>query len=187
MKKILIGFVVFGACCITSVAQSVYSSNNGKASFSSYAPLEDIYAESNKLTCAINTGTKKVVAILKISTLKMENSLQQEHLNEKYLESHKFPKATFSGIIQEEVDWKKDGVYNVKAVGDLLIHGIGKKRTVDIVITIKDGVISTSAKFKVKVAEHDVDIPKLVMQKVAEEVDVEMSATYELYVPKKKK
>ena len=183
MKKLILALGVLIGFSITGNSQ-IYMGKAGKASFSSHAPLEDIYAESNVCTAAINTKSNDISVKLKITTLKMENSLQQEHLNEKYLESHKFPYASFKGKIEGDIDWTKDGVYDVKVNGNLLVHGIGRARTLDAKITIEKGQISAKAAFDITVKDHEVEIPKLVFQKVAEVVQVEIDIPLEPYQKK---
>ena len=180
MKKHFI-LILFGVFSMFQVkAQDIYMSKEGVISFLSEAPLENIFAESKELSSAINIKTNKISCKVKITTLKMENSLQQEHLNEKYLESHQFPHATFTGDILNGVEWTRDGEYPVQVKGILKIHGVDQERTIDGVITIVNGVISVESTFNVKVENHDVTIPKLVFQKVAEEVEVKLKAIYQL-------
>jgi len=184
MKKILIILTGVFVFILNINAQDVLKSSKGTISFFSHAPLEDIVAESDKLAGAINTKTGAVAVFVKINTLEMENKMQQEHLNEKYLESDKYPKAAFKGVIEGNIIWNKDGEYYVKAKGNLDIHGTSLERVIPITVTIKNGVVSSTSKFKVKVADHKVEIPSLVFKKVAEEVEITLNATF---IPYEKK
>jgi polyisoprenoid-binding protein YceI len=100
----------------------------------------------------------------------------QEHFNEKYMESEKFPLSQFRGTIQEKIDLKVAGTYQVTVKGKLTIHGVEQERTITGTITVKDGKITVQSKFKIKVADHKIEIPSLVATKIAEELDVEVNA-----------
>ena len=161
---------------VFTVNAQIFSTNKGIVSFNSHAPLEDIFAESKTLNAAINTTTKMVAAKIKINTMTFENSMQQEHFNEKYMESDKFPIGQFSGTITDDVDLTKEGVYNITAKGKLMLHGVGRDREIQLKITVSAASVSVETSFKVKVEQHKIQIPKLVFQKVAEEVEVKMEA-----------
>lgn len=148
-----------------------YMSKTGKVSFSSDAPMELINAESNKLTGILKAADKKFAFSINITSFQGFNSdLQREHFNENYMESEKYPKATFSGKIVENVDFTKDGTYKVNAKGKLTIHGVTVERTIPATITTKGGVSTINTKFTVKLVDHKIEIPTVVMKKIAEEI-----------------
>lgn len=171
---------------ITSLAQPVYMAKEGSASFFSKAPLEDIEATSNSVNSVLNTSNGEVVFIIPITSFKFEKALMQEHFNENYMESGTYRDARYKGKINEPVDFTKDGTFNVTTSGTLNIHGVDQQRTVDGIIVVKDGVAKLDSKFKVKLADHNIKIPKVVMQNIAEEVDVTIAATYVPHVTQKK-
>jgi len=105
--------------------------------------------------------------------------LMQEHFNENYVESEKFPVATFKGKINEKVDYTKDGDYKVTVTGKLNLHGVEKDRTIDGLVSVKGAVISTSSSFKIKFADHNVVIPRLYSGIIPEDTDVKLDATLE--------
>jgi polyisoprenoid-binding protein YceI len=96
----------------------------------------------------------------------------QEHYNENYMESEKFPYATFKGKISETIDYTKDGTHNVTMVGTLDMHGVELPRTVTGTVTVKGGTISMDSKFEVKVADHKIKVPSLYVEKIAENIQV---------------
>ena len=178
MKKLIIGAIALSMSVFTN-AQDVWKTSKGSTiSFFSHAPLEDIFAESDKFSGAINTKTNAVAVFVKVNTLQFENKLQQEHYNEKYMESDKYPKASFKGKIDGVSDWTKVGEYEAKATGTLDIHGVALERTIPIKITISKNGIKASTKFKVKVEDHKVKVPELVFNKVAEEVEIKINADF---------
>lgn len=158
-------------------SQLVYSVNSGSISFTSDAPLEMIKASSNELRGKIDAAKKTFAFTIKVATFKGFNSpLQREHFNENYLESNKYPDAFFSGKIIEDIDFSKDGVYSVRAKGNLNIHGIAKERIIKSDLVIKGGTINIKTNFTVLLAEHNIPIPKIVNEKLASEIKVEVKA-----------
>ena len=120
---------------------------------------------------------RTIPATVTIKGFTFEKKLMEEHFNEKYMESDKYPYATFTGKINEAVDYKKEGTYKVTITGKLNIHGVEKERTIDGTLTIKGGEISLDSKFNVALKDHKVEIPTLVAQNIAEVVEVTIKAT----------
>lgn len=168
--------LITSLCLITLCGQAqIFTSNDGEISFFSKTPLEDISAVSKKAQGAINGTTKDLVFKVNITTFKFPNGLMEEHFNENYMESEKYPYGQFKGKIQEAVDLTKDGTYNVTAVGLLNIHGVEVKKTISGTITVAGGKATLKAKFQVPLAEHNIERPKVVMVKIAEIIDVSVN------------
>lgn len=150
-----------------------------EVSFYSYTPVENISARTTSVTEVINVGTGDFVFKIGIKTFDFPNDLMEEHFNENYLESNKYPNATFNGkyTATTPVDIKKDGTYPVTATGIVEIHGVKQNRTIPAVITVKNGVASLESKFKVKLADYKIDVPTVVFAKIAEEIDVQIKST----------
>ena len=147
--------------------------------------MENIEAMNKKSSSLLNTKTKQLVFQVPIGAFEFEKDLMKEHFNENYMETEKFPKATFNGTILDGASFDKDGIYPTKVVGKFTVHGVEKERTMEGEIVIKDGVISLNAKFTVLLSEHNVDIPKVVVKNIAEEVLVKVKAEYKPYEKKK--
>ena len=127
---------------------SIFNISKGNISFSSDAPLELIRASSNELKGLIETDKKQFAFSIKIRSFKGFNSgFQKDHFNENYLESDKYPDATFSGKIIEDVDFTKNNTTTVRAKGILTVHGVPKERIIKSDMTIKNGTISYQIKF----------------------------------------
>lgn len=155
----------------------VFTCENGKVGFKSDAPLEVIQAKSNKLRGAIDTTKQTFAWTVEIKTFEGFNSpLQREHFNENYMESKKYPKASFAGKIIESVDFHKEGTYSVRAKGKLNIHGVEKERIIKSQMEIKGKKIRVHATFTVPLTDHNITIPKVVYQKIAEEIEVTVDA-----------
>lgn len=154
-----------------------YKVSTGSISFKSDAPLELIKAQSKELKGIIVTEKKQFAFIVNIKSFKGFNSpLQQEHFNENYLQSNKFPTASFEGKIIEDIDFAKDGVYSVRTKGNLTVHGVVQERIIKSDLTIKNSNISIRSTFTVLLADHDIPIPKVVYEKLASEIKVEVKA-----------
>ncbi|HVI46921.1 MAG TPA: YceI family protein [Chitinophaga sp.] len=168
-------------CLLLSVqawTQDVYTCRNAQLSFFSSAPLEDIEAKTDKGVSAINIKTKAIYFKVPISSFEFKKKLMQEHFNENYLESDKYPFAEFKGNISNDVDFSKDGTYNVTVSGTLNIHGVGKQYQEKGAVTVQGGRITTTSTFNVSIADHKVSIPRLVIKNVAEVVAVTVNAVY---------
>ena len=156
---------------------SIFNITKGNISFSSDAPLELIKAESNELKGLIETEKKQFAFSIKVKSFKGFNSaFQKDHFNENYLETDKYPDATFSGKIIEDVDFTKNGILSVRAKGILTVHGVPKERIIKSDMTIKDGAIFIKANFTVLLADHNIPIPKVVHEKLASEIKVEVNS-----------
>lgn len=144
------------------------------ANFYSKAKLEDISAANKQVTMLINTATQAVAVKVPVRSFEFEKALMEEHFNENYLESEKFPEATFSGKISEStpVDWKKDGTSEVNVEGKLTLHGVTKSITEKATITIKGETISVTCKFQVKLADYGIKNDKL--ENIAEQINIEI-------------
>ena len=184
MKKTIIAILALLTVGLTTVnAQGKYFTRNGYIKFYSHAPMEDIEAHNRQVTSFLDTDNGELVFSVLMKSFQFEKALMQEHFNENYVESDKYPKATFKGKIlnPESVDFKKDGVYTVKVEGDMTIHGVTNKVTTDGTITVKGGKVMANAKFPIAVADYKIEIPAVVRDNIAKEVEVTVDMTYEPY------
>ncbi|MEO8148153.1 MAG: YceI family protein [Bacteroidia bacterium] len=155
------------------IGQTIYNTDSGLVKFNSYAALEIIKASSNKLTGILDAGKKTFAFDVNINSFQGFNgSLQREHFNENYLETNKFPTATFAGKIIEEIDFTVAGKYNIRAKGTLNIHGVRQERIIKCVITINHDAILVESEFTVLLNDHDIKVPKVVHEKIASEIQV---------------
>lgn len=172
MKRILI------LACITLAAQSTfaqkYMTRTGRITFFSSTPMENIEAFNNEVAAIADAGSGELVFQAPIKSFKFEKALMQEHFNENYMESDKFPKAEFKGRIADisKVNFAKDGTYNVTAAGKLTMHGVTRDISVPGTVTVKGGDATINSKFKVRTADYGIKIPALVEGKIAKEIAV---------------
>ena len=161
-----------------SWAQDYYRTTEGTIHFKSDAPLELIEASSKELRGIINPKDHTFAFVIKIRTFQGFNSpLQREHFNENYMESLKYPDATFSGKIIENTDLSNPGTYTIRAKGKLNIHGVEQERIIKSEVVSGEGGLELSSTFTILLEEHNISIPKIVYQKIAEEIQVEIRAT----------
>ena len=172
-------------CCFVIVmlvtdiyAQKPVRAISAKVSFYSHTPVEDIEAMSDKVSSVLNPATNQIAFALLNTSFQFSNSLMQEHFNEKYMESDKYPKSSFSGKINEPIVWTQNGENKVTVTGKLMVHGIEKNRTIPATITVKDGKIFALSEFLIKTEDHKIEIPKLVWEKIAEEIKVNVSTEF---------
>ncbi|AMS28148.1 hypothetical protein AEM51_09180 [Bacteroidetes bacterium UKL13-3] len=175
MKKSILTIASIAFMTIGAKAQ-LFSTSTGNIYFFSKTPVENIEAKSLQTLSVLNVATKELVFRVTNTTFKFPNKLMEEHFNEKYIESEKYPNSTFKGKINEDIDLTKDGDYQVTVSGKLNIHGVEQDRTIPGTISVKDGAITLLSEFKVKEVDHKIQIPKLVLAKIAEEIDVKVDA-----------
>ncbi|MCY7349469.1 MAG: YceI family protein [Cytophagaceae bacterium] len=150
----------------------LFTAQTTETSFFSKAPLEDISAINRKIGVVMNTSTGDIAVKMQMTDFSFPNKLMQEHFNENYLESDKYPTATFRGKIQELIDFTKPGSYPVTVKGTFDLHGVKKERTLPGTVTVQAGKIALTSEFTVALADHRIEIPKLVFQKIAEVISV---------------
>ncbi|NOS55430.1 MAG: YceI family protein [Cyclobacteriaceae bacterium] len=146
-------------------------------SFFSKASIEDIKAENTKAMSIFNSETMDIVFSIPIKEFEFDKPLMKEHFNEKYLESEKFPKATFSGKVSE-FSKEISGEQNATAKGKMIIHGVSREIEVPGTIMIESGKVVVKAVFKIKLVDYSVTIPQLLWKNIAEEVEVKIDFVY---------
>lgn len=178
MKNIII---ILLALFSNQAGGNLFVCKNASISLYSKAPIEDIEAKTTGGNSVYNTATGDIAFSVPIRSFRFQKSLMQEHFNEKYMESDKYPNAAFKGKIQEHPDLSKDGTYPVTAAGVLDAHGVKQSRTIQGTLSIKSGVITLNSEFMVKCADHHIEIPTLVFHNIAETIKINVSATYSAY------
>ncbi|HLG04309.1 MAG TPA: YceI family protein [Bacteroidia bacterium] len=185
MKKFTFFLAAMLAFAFTAGAQ-IYKGIKNEVSFYSDAPLEDITAKDTIATLILNGKSGTVIADIRIKGFVFPNPLMQEHFNENYMESDKFPKGSFMGKINEPVDYTKDGTYTVSVTGTLTIHGVAQQRTLsNIKLVVKGNTVNVDFKFDVKLADHKITVPSAVGQKIAEVISVTVHSEMIADAPKK--
>ncbi len=165
----------------SSLSAQKYLTRTGQITFLSETPVENIEANHNQVTSILNAENGDLVFSLLMKGFQFEKELMQEPFNEKYVESEKFPKSTFKGSItnMEEVDLSKDGTYDVKVEGSIIIHGVTQPLSVDGTLTVKGDKIIAEATFPIAIADFKIEVPSVVRDNIAKEVSVHILMNYE--------
>lgn len=175
---LLMAFIVFSLPSLLPAQRNIYKTKTGTIDFVSNAPLETIKASSVHLEGVIDATAHSFAFAVTIKSFQgFNNSLQQQHFYENYMETDKFPKATFTGKLIEQVDLTQPGTYQVRAKGKLDIHGNIKERILRVDIISTGTELKIKSRFVVPLVDHMIEVPKIVNQKIAEEINVTVQAT----------
>lgn len=172
MKRLIFVFAVL-LSATTTLAQKLYT-KNGSISFFSSTKMEDIKADNNQVLCVLNTQTGELQFSLLNKGFHFAKALMEEHFNENYIESNKFPKSTFKGTIADigKVNFASNGTYPVSVKGDLTMHGVTKTTIASGNIIVKDGKATASAKFTARLADYNISIPGAVKNNISESIEI---------------
>jgi hypothetical protein len=182
MRSILILGMLIALTMHSLSAQKKYETRTGKVIFESHTAVEQFYAENNQVASILKVnGTTKTVAFnVMMRSFKFQKALMEEHFNEKYVHSEKFPSAKFAGEIVDDIDLSKPAVYkNVNIKGTIILHGI--TRPINIIATLEvksDSEIKGSSSFRINPKDFEVEIPSLIDEKVAKEILVSVDVLY---------
>jgi polyisoprenoid-binding protein YceI len=178
MKRLAFLFIL-SLVFITANAQK-YVTKNGYIGFHSSTPAEDIKADNNQVAGVIDTSTGEMVFQVLIKSFHFEKALIEEHFNENYMESDKYPKAIFTGKIANpaDVNFLKPGTYDVYVEGDLTIHGVTNKVKEKGSIEVSSAGINATSKFNLIPEEYKIIIPSVVRNNIAKTLEVNVSMKY---------
>lgn len=176
--RTLFFFALIALMGTNAIAQK-YLSNESYIRFYSEAPLEDIEAINEESRSVLDLATNQIVATVPITGFQFEKKLMQEHFNENYLESDKYPQGTLKAQL-EGIDWENPEK-EVTAKGEMTIHG----RTNEVNLTgtvVKNGDdIVVEAVFMIQLQDYKIKIPKAVFYNIAESVEVTVKFNYQPY------
>ncbi len=184
MKKILFGLLFF-VIALNTQAQEKYFTKTGKINFKATAPSspEKIEGLNKSVTCVIDSKTGAIQFSALMKGFEFERALMEEHFNENYVESTKYPKAEFKGQITNngDVNYTKDGVYTVKVLGKLTMHGETKDLVADGKVNVKNGKVIVTSNIIVALADYKISIPSLVADKVSKTVTISVDCNLEMF------
>jgi hypothetical protein len=177
MKRILIfAWFILLLSTVVSAQKKVFVARKNIVKFTSDAPLEVIKASSNQLKGLLDTEKRSFTFIIPNTSFVGFNSpLQQIHFYENYIEAQKYPESKFAGKIIEQIDYSSDGEHLVRAKGILTIHGVDQERIIKVRIKINRGILYINSQFSILLQEYNITIPKVVYQKIAEEIFITVS------------
>jgi len=183
-KYLCFGIFILASYGFRNPADELWVTRMAEIEFVSDAPLELIEAKSVQVTGIIRPSNGSFAfSVLNESFEGFNSPLQQEHFYENYLETERYTRSSFSGKIIESIDFSEPGTYQVRGKGLLDVHGVEQIRIIEVELNITDEVIRLSSDFIVLLEDHNIRIPKIVNQKIAEEITVTVTAEMERKQP----
>jgi polyisoprenoid-binding protein YceI len=159
--------IYFILSLFTIKQETRYVIENSSIEFYSYALLEDIQAINTESIGAIDKESGEFIIKIPVSAFEFPNKLMQKHFNDSYLETDKYPECIFKGIIDNDM-----------ASGEITLHGVTKKIQLPIIITEDGDKIKINTEFKIALKDHNIKIPRLLFQNIAEEIEVKVSSIF---------
>lgn len=179
MKTFFFLFLLLGAAAGPGRAQAParYMTKAGQVSFFSTTPIEDIEARTQQVAAVLDLGTGQLAFSLLVKSFVFKRTLMQEHFNENYIESDKYPKATFAGRLVgfDAAALATAGPHPAQVEGDLTLHGVTHRVQVPATLELKAGQLLATATFPVASADYNIEIPLLVRDNIAKMMSVRVA------------
>jgi len=155
-------------------SQGKYLTNNGTIKFYSHTVIEDITAENRRVAAVVDAEKGEVAVIVMMREFQFEKKLMQEHFNENFVESEKYPKAFFNGSIEnnDSVDYRSPGIYPVMVLGELTIHGVTRSLNTKGTLEVKANGIVAHTSFRLNPEDYEIKIPRVVRDNIAENMEI---------------
>jgi hypothetical protein len=164
---------------ITSIhaRDGILKAEDVSVSFFSETPVENIEAHNSRGQAVLDTKDGSLFFVITIKDFQFEKSLMQKHFNKNYLESDKYPEATFKGKI---IGW--NGIPSAKTEyrveGELNMHGITRKIELSAELGPSGEELMGQSTFTVLLKDYDIRVPKIVVKKIAEEIEIRINANF---------
>ena len=170
MKKISILLITILSFNLTFAQK--YMTKTGTIDFVSDAPLEKIVGVNKSTACLLDSKTGDINFVVLIKSFVFEKQLLQEHFNENYMESDKFPKSTFKGKITNlsDINFAKNGDYKAVVEGEMTIHGVTKKIKESGTITVKGNAVELKSSITAALSDYKIKIPGAVKDKLSKNI-----------------
>jgi polyisoprenoid-binding protein YceI len=173
MKKIVFVLLISGIIPIALHAQK-YITKTGHVTFYSYAPIENITAKNDQVSAALDITSGEFVFKVLMKSFEFAKNKMQDDFNEDYVESDKYPNASFTGkvINVKDINIAKNDSVIVQVEGDLTIHGVTKKMTTSGTIGVKDGVLTGYSKFTILLKDYNISVPNTVVNNISKTIEI---------------
>lgn len=173
------GIIFFGLMFLSIHGTSQpYMTKTGFVGFYSKTPLEDIQAENNQVYAVLDPESHQIAFALLMKGFIFPRELMQEHFNENYVESDKYPKATFSGTCSGDMDLDKVGIYQVVINGNMNLHGVTRPIETTAQLEVKNDQILGTAIFRITPENFQISIPGILREKIAREIQVKVQVAW---------
>ena len=182
MKKINVCLGIFLLVSLSALkAQDKFFTKKGKVFFNATAKMEKVEATNRAAISVIDTKTGNIQFAVLLKGFEFEKALMQEHFNENYVESDKYPKAEFSGLVvnNTEIQYNKEGLYTAKVKGKLTLHGQTKDVEAEGKIAVKNGNLVLNADFSILLSDFKIDIPNLVKENISNDTKISVDCLME--------
>lgn len=181
LKKNLIVLAALVTLTSVSFAQDKFYTKTGKVNFLSKAPIEEIEGKNKTVTAVLDSKTGAIQFQIQMKGFEFEKQLMQQHFNENYVESDKYPKSEFKGTITNNsaINYKKDGTYPAKVKGQLTIHGVTKDVETTGTLKVNGGKIDATSTFNVLISDYNIKIPAIVKEKVSDSIKITVDCDLE--------
>jgi YceI-like domain len=178
MKRLLFILILINFNWVS--AQDKYSTKTGRVDFEASVPsFEEVKAKNENVSAILNIATGEFASLALMNAFRFKVALMEEHFNENYMESSKYPKAVFKGTIKDfDLAQLNNSPAKFNLVGSITVHGETKPMDTTVLLYKKDSAIIIDAVFEVKPEDFRIEIPKVVSNKIAETINV--SVHYEL-------
>jgi len=180
MRKFAVFLIASFVFLVKSEAQ-IYMADSCRVSFFSKTSMENIEAINSISKPVMSTATGDIQISISNESFVFKSGLMQEHFNEDYIESAKYPHSVFKGKVNEKIDYTKDGVNQVTVTGTMNMHGVTKTITIPGTITMQNGMILLSAKFDIKMIDYNIKVPSVLGSNLSDHVAVTLTTTMKPY------
>jgi hypothetical protein len=179
MKTII--FISLGLVLSLAATAQKLKTRNASVSFFSATPVENIDAMNKQVSSILNLENGQFAFLVPIKGFEFEKALMQEHFNENYLESDKFPTAKFTGLIAEhaKINLSENAKHSLNLKGIMIIHGESKEIEQDVMVIIENGKLRLKADFTVMASDFGVEIPAAKADNISNSLAVKVDATYD--------
>jgi len=164
-------------------SQNKYFTRSAHIYFISHTDIIDIDADNHQVGSMFDTKTGEIVFSVSMKSFEFKLALAEEHFNENYVETHKYPKAKFKGKIVDisSINFAKDGIYRAFVEGEMTIHGITKKIKAKGSLEMKNSFIYIKSHINIALSDYDIKVPNIVKDKVAKIINIKINAKYKPY------
>lgn len=181
LKKNLILLMALVMLASVSFAQGIFFTKTGKITFISKTSLESDEAVNKTATAVLDSKSGAIQFAVQMKGFEFEKQLMEQHFNENYVESDKYPKSEFKGTItnNSEINYAKDGTYTAKVSGKLTIHGVTQDVTTTGTVKINGGKIDANSTFNVLISDYKISIPSIVKDKISNSIKIVVDCNLE--------